>query len=281
MKRKVAVVACIALVALLAGTMFNSVAFGGSNPILDAILKAIKGIESRIDDLNATVTEQQQQISELQSQLDSLNNTLTSRIEALELNQSALEERIAALEDLLRPPEEVTFLDDRFDTGLDNWSYWEEPWPYPPSYPPFSNYELQWASNAARISGDGYPFECGMQKVVDLSGWNESGALLLSFDWRATSGFPTEWVTNAHLLIQDADSDADLDADSDASLYLEDLLLGGTLDTGWRNYANDISSYVQGHARIRIVLYLFDIWIADWGQTNIYDNIKLISTTSP
>ena len=267
MKRKVAVIVVIGLMTILAGTLFSSVAFGGSNPILDAILEALRRIESRLDGLNATVTEQQQQISDLKAKLDSLNNTLTSRIEALELNQSALAERIAALEDLVRPPtpEETSFLDDSFDTGLDNWSYWGG-----------SGYVLTWNSNAAMISGDHeYPpiVECGMQKVVDLSEWNVTQALLLSFDWRATSGYSSSCVTNAILRIQDADSGS--------YLYYEVLFAGGTTDTGWRSYVNDVSSYVLGHLRIRIILHLNDGWGADWDQTNFYDNLKLTSTTSP
>lgn len=265
MKRKAVVIASIALVALLTGTFLNSIVSGEGNPILDIILKAISRIESRVDDLNATVTEQQQQISELQSKLDSLNETLTSRIEALELNQSALMERIASLEDQLKPPSEVTLLDDRFDTGLDNWSYWGGP-----------GYVLQWVSNAAMISGDHvYPpvVGCGMQKVVDLSTWNGSGALVLSFDWRATSGYPSSCVTNAYLSIQDADSGS--------SLYSQTLVAGGTLDTGWQDYVNDVSSYVIGYSRITIILHLMDGWSANWQQTNSYDNIRLISATSP
>ncbi len=261
MKRRAALFA-IVLVAFLAGALLNSVAFGEGNPILEIILEAISRVESRIDGLNATVTEQQQLISELQFQLDSLNSTLTSRIEALELNQSALAERIATLENELHPPPGPIDLEDRFDTGLDNWSYWGG-----------SGYLLQWVSNTAKISGDGYCIQGGMQKVVDLSEWDESGALLLSFDWRATSGYPSSSVTNAALWIQDADSSS--------SLYLQGLVAGGTTDTGWQSYANDISSYVRGHSRIKIILYLSDGWMSNWHQTNAYDNIKLTSTTAP
>ena len=263
--KKATIVISTVLVVLLAGTLLNSAAFSEGNPILESILEAINRIESRLDGLNATVTEQQQRISELQAKLDSLNNTLTSRIEALELNQSALAERIALLEDLHRPPEEAIFFYDRFDMGLDNWSYWGGP-----------GYVLTWVSNAAMISGDhGYPpvVDCGMQKVADLSDWDETGALLLSFDWRATSGYSTSCVTNAALRIQDADSGS--------SLYSQSLVAGGTMDTGWRSYVNDVSSYVRGHSRIRIILFLNDGWSANWHQTNSYDNIRLASTTSP
>lgn len=265
MKRKVATIVGVALMALIAGTLSHSVAFGEGNPILDVILEAIRRIDSRVDSLNATVAEQQQQISELQSKFDSLNETLTSRIESLELNQSALAERIAALENAQTPTEEVTFLHDRFDAGLDSWGYWGG-----------SGYVLEWVSGAAKISGDHiYPpvVECGMQKVIDLSEWNETGALLLSFDWRATSNYLPSSVTNAHLLVEDADSGS--------TLYLHHLVMGGTTDTGWQSYVNDISPYLLGHPSIRIVLYLNDGWTSNWNQTNAYDNIKLTTETSP
>ncbi|MFX1301412.1 MAG: hypothetical protein ACFFDE_10825 [Promethearchaeota archaeon] len=261
MKNAVALIASIASAALLAGALLNSVALGEGNPILEIILQAIYRIESKVDALNAKVTEQQQQISELQSKLDSLNNTLTSRIEALELNQSALAKRISVLEDALSGPNATTFFFDRFDTGLDNWSYWGG-----------SGYTLQWVSNTAMISGNGYSIYGGMQKVIELSEWDESTALLISFDWKATSGYPSSSVTNAVLWIQDADSGS--------SLYYQPLILGGTTDTGWRNYVNDISSYVLGHSRIRIILCLRDGWSANWHQTNTYDNISL-SLESP
>lgn len=157
---------------------------------------------------------------------------------------------------------EITILDDRFDTGLDNWVYWGGP-----------GYVVEWVSNAAKISGDHvWPplVDCGMQKVVDLSAWGEHGALLLSFDWRATSDYSSSCTTNAQLWIQDADSGSEL-------LFVH-LITGGTLDTGWRAYFSDISSYVTGHSNIRIILYLMDNY-ANFHQMNFYDNIELRATS--
>lgn len=160
---------------------------------------------------------------------------------------------------------EISILDDRFDTGLDNWVYWGGP-----------GYVLEWFSNAAKISGDHiWPpvIDCGMQKVVDLSAWSEHTALLLSFDWRATSSYNSSCTTNARLWIQDANSNS--------SLFFLNLISGGTLDTGWQAYSSDISAYVAGHSNIRIILYLMDNYYVNFDQTNFYDNIKLKSATSP
>lgn len=172
----------------------------------------------------------------------------------------------------IRAPSEVTLLDDRFDTGLDGWSYWEEWASYSENHSPSSSYRLQWVSNTAQISGDGYGVFAGMQKVVDLSTWDESGVLLLSFDWKATSGTSASGCTNANLWIHDADSSS--------ILYSQSLLWGETTDTGWRNYVDDVSSYVRGHSRIRIILYLGDGWNTNWQQTNSYDNVRLTSAAS-
>jgi hypothetical protein len=164
---------------------------------------------------------------------------------------------------VLSQPEEATFPNhDKFDTGLDGWSYWGD-----------SGYVLEWASNTANISGDGYGVDSGMQKVVDLSKWDSAREpLLLSFDWRATSDYNSpSGTTSATLWIQYADSGY--------SIYREDLVKEETADTGWRNYVKDISFHVHTPRRIRIILYLHDGWGPNWHQTNAYDNIRLSSTT--
>ncbi len=163
---------------------------------------------------------------------------------------------------VLDQPVVATFpLYDRFDTGLDGWSYTGG-----------SGYVLEWVSNTANISGDTYDAGCGMKKVVDLTNWDQSEALLLSFDWRATSHrFSPSGTTNAFLWIQDGDTKY--------PLYEEKLVKEGTADTGWRNYVRDISLDVHAHPRIRIVLFLYDSLTSDWHQTNAYDNIRLSSAT--
>lgn len=150
---------------------------------------------------------------------------------------------------------------DRFDTGLDGWSYRGG-----------SGYVLEWVSNTANISGDGHDGLYGMQKVVDLTNWDQGEALLLSFDWRATSHrFSPSGTTNAFLWIEDADTND--------PIYSEKLVKEGTTDTGWQTYIKDISLRAQAHPRVRITLYLNDDLTSDWHQTNAYDNIKLSSAT--
>lgn len=281
-KKHVLTTISVAVMFFLVGTMLNmnlTVSGGRGKEGKDEDLwKAIDELQSQIDNLNATLTSRiedlegqmtilQNGLEAQQTRIDSLNTLhleLQDRVNALELNQSLLAERIAVLEDEVERLKgtESTFFFDKFETGLDNWSYWGD-----------LGYSLAWVSNTARISGDGYPGDGGMQKVVDLSEWNGSGSLLLSFDWRATSDTAGSVVTNAALRIEDADSHS--------ILLSQSLAAGGTVDTGWQNYTNDISSYVLGHNRIRIILYLDDGWVANYHQTNSYDNIKLTNATSP
>jgi hypothetical protein len=159
-------------------------------------------------------------------------------------------------------PEIKDFIYDKFDSGLDGWTYFAG-----------SGYSLTLDSGtgqpapSARISGDGYAVDAGMQKAVDISGWTGTGELTLSLNWRAASDYSGSIVTNAQLKIDDADSGI--------SLYTETLVAGGTTDTGWRSYSKEISTIVKGHVSIRIVLYLHDGWTANWSQQNWYDNARL------
>ncbi|MCL4436366.1 MAG: hypothetical protein M1503_02390 [Thaumarchaeota archaeon] len=154
------------------------------------------------------------------------------------------------------------FIYDTFTSDLGGWSYTGS-----------SGYTLSRDSStgqpapSALISGDNYnTLIDGMRKTVDISTWT-SGSLTLTFNWRATSSWAGSEVTNANLRIEDADTGQ--------SLYVERLIGGGVYDTGWRSYSKDVSSYASGHARIRIVLYLYDSWGSNWGQMNRYDNVRL------
>jgi len=159
-------------------------------------------------------------------------------------------------------PSQRDFIYDKFDSGLDSWTYWGD-----------SGYSLTLDSGtgqpspSARISGDGFVVNGGIQKVADISSWTGTGELTLSFNWRAASGTSGSSVTNAQLKIEDANLGT--------QLYAETLVAGGTTDTGWRSYSKDVSSIVKGHASIRIILYLHDGWIANWNQQNWYDNVKI------
>jgi hypothetical protein len=162
----------------------------------------------------------------------------------------------------------TNFIDDRFDTGLDGWTfYWVR------LAPGYNRYDLQWdryngqPAPSALIYGDGYNVEAGMQKSVDISKWTGEGTLTLSFNWRAKSNWRGSTVTNAHVKI--------LDANTGQQLYKKDLVNGGTYDTGWRSFTADIANHVKGHSKIKIILYLHDVWIVNWNQHNWYDNIKL------
>lgn len=140
-------------------------------------------------------------------------------------------------------------LNDAFSSGTNGWLYFGG-----------TGYTLTNEAGAAKISGDGYVVEAGMEKTVSLANWDTSKPLILSFDWRAKSGYSGSSVTNAYVSI-----------DGNVS----PLVAGGTLDTGWKSYSKDITSIATGKNSIKIQLYLVDSWSANWNQVNWYDNIKL------
>jgi hypothetical protein len=140
-------------------------------------------------------------------------------------------------------------LDDTFDSGTNGWVKFGG-----------SGYTLINEAATAKISGNGYPVIAGMEKIVSIANRDTSNALILSFDWRAKSGYAGSTVTNAYLSVDG---------------NVTPLVTGGTLDTGWRSYSKDITNIAAGKSSIKIQLYLTDSWIANWNQVNWYDNIKL------
>ena len=123
---------------------------------------------------------------------------------------------------------------------------------------------------SAHISGDTGSgiTDNGMEKNFV---WSGSGSFVLSFNWRASSSYTGSSTTNAQVDV--------FDANTGAGLYSYQLYAGGG-DTGWRNFAANISSYVQGHSDLNIYLFLVDAWSLNWNQQNWYDNI-VVSTGQP
>ncbi len=243
MKKQVFTIMSITATSLLIGTLFNVWIAGGG-----------RDKEDRYEDLWKAITE-------MQTKIDSLNASqgeLLEQVQTLELNQTQLLERIETLEEAIKPNVTLQdFIYDRFDAGLGNWTYWGD-----------AGYNLLWAyPGAVKIIGDGYIVYAGMQKAVDLSGWNGSEPLVLSFNWRATSDTSISTVTNARLRIEDLDTHM--------VLYQEMLVAGGVSDTDWQSYSNDISPYLSGYNRVVIVLWLGDGWLENHHQENWYDNVRL------
>ena len=162
----------------------------------------------------------------------------------------------------------IDFIYDTFTYGLDGWTLYQvEQGGWGMHYSLTRDTGTGCPAPSALIYGDGYRGEAGMQKTVDISKWTGNGPLTLSFYWRAKSNFRYSTVTNAHVKI--------LDASTGQQLYKKDLVMGGTYDTGWRSFSADISGYVKGHSRIKIILYLEDGWAWNWNQRNWYDNVRL------
>jgi len=128
---------------------------------------------------------------------------------------------------------------------------------------------------AAHIHTDGFSINTGMQKTVDVSGFDESRQrLVLSYDYRASS-YTAGAATNSYMTL--------LDADSGALLSHTNAVRGGTTDTGWQTYTTDITEHASGLETMRIVLYMTDAWIVDHDQHNWYDNVRMytVDQTSP
>ena len=104
-----------------------------------------------------------------------------------------------------------------------------------------------------------------MEKNVS---WSGSGSFSVSFNFRANSSYSGSSTTNANINVTDANT---------GTVLYHDALFSGGYDSGWQTFSQNLSSYVQGHTSIKIELYLFDAWQANWKEQNWYDNI-LVST---
>ncbi len=58
-------------------------------------------------------------------------------------------------------------------------------------------------------------------------------------------------------------------------LHEADLPAGGTMDSGWQDYRQDITAFLGGAKRVRLVLGLRDAWAANWQQTASFDDVSL------
>ena len=105
----------------------------------------------------------------------------------------------------------------------------------------------------------------GIEKVIDIN----PGSLYISFKGRARSDTDLSTVTNLHLMVKTEDESL--------VLYEECIICGGTYDSGWFMYREDLSEYVRGVRRVKIILCLRDAWIANWNQENYYDDIIIRS----
>jgi hypothetical protein len=114
---------------------------------------------------------------------------------------------------------------DQFTSDLNGWTYSANP-----GSSQCGGYHLYWDTGtgspapSAQVSGDGYVCNAGMKKTVSLTGWTYPNQLMLSFNWRAASGYSGSTVTNMNMYIYDGST----------YLYGTTLVAGGTTDTGWR-----------------------------------------------
>jgi hypothetical protein len=108
-----------------------------------------------------------------------------------------------------------------------------------------------------------------MKKTVSLTGWTYPNQLMLSFNWRAASGYYYSTVTNMFIYIYDGST----------YLYGATLVYGGTYDTGWRTWGpTNIAGSVGSRSSITIYIFLVDGWSANWNQRNWADNVRLSYT---
>ena len=145
-----------------------------------------------------------------------------------------------------------------------------------PDYTTFSNYTFtieQQGGNplpSARISGDGFVSYFAIQRNVTLSDLGEND-LFVGIDYKATSATSASSVTNAKIELLDGDG---------SILYSNWLSRGGTVNTGWSTFSQNVTDAVAGSGIITIRLGLNDGWIANWSQNAYFDNLYVGTTPS-
>lgn len=92
-------------------------------------------------------------------------------------------------------------------------------------------------------------------------------AFTLSFDWRATSNLDWSNVTNSALRVTDENDDL---------IIQEDLIMGGTYDSGWQYYEESFELECEYWNEITIYFDVIDHWWeTPWCHKNWWDNVKV------
>jgi hypothetical protein len=174
------------------------------------------------------------------------------------------------LEPIIPEAHALDIISDDFGSGLSGWTYGAIP-----GYSQCGGYTLTRDTGtgnpapSAYVYGDSYNCYAGMKKTVSLTGWTYPNQLMLSFNWRAASGYASSTVTNMFIYIYDGST----------YLYGATLVYGGTYDTGWRTWGpTDIAGSVGSRSSITIYFFLVDGWSANWSQRNWADNVRLSYT---
>ena len=122
-------------------------------------------------------------------------------------------------------------------------------------------------SPSAYIKTNGFGVFTGISKTFDVSGIGSDQRLVISYDYRAAGRHANSVITNSLILLYDADS---------RDILLNKIIVGGgTLDTGWQRYTEDLTDYASEIDSLQVVLYLNDGWIGNYNHQNWYDNIRV------
>lgn len=154
-------------------------------------------------------------------------------------------------------------VNDTFTGSLDGWTYWGGTSDYVFKQDHLTGNPLP----SAFVNMDQFGVFSGMSKIIDISNVQDGQNLTLSYNYRASSIANYGTVTNSYLYV--------FDADTGERLLFGDPAAGGTYDTGWMSYSTDLTDETSDSDRIEIVLGLYDSWIANWNQTNWYDNVVI------
>jgi len=171
------------------------------------------------------------------------------------------------------PPAFTTITDSFANTNA--WSDYDET--DTDNYPnAFNNYDnaittsTGHAAPSVQISGDGYKSKSGIQRDIDLSELDDDDDLYISVDYRAKSLTTVSAVTNAKLIV----------VNSTDTLYKQNLVLGGTTDSGWNTHTANIKDEMAGQDSVTVNLFVRDGWSTDYKQHAWFDDFYL-GTTSP
>ncbi len=154
---------------------------------------------------------------------------------------------------------------DNFDS-LDSWSFvktYHRPYT---GYPPYNGYSFthDTAGNpgpSGLISGNGYS---AISKIHQSFGIPSNvDTLFVGVDYRAVSDSSSYNSTNARLKILDTDG---------VPLFSEQLIQGGTTDSGWISYTVNATEFIKDNDSIVIELSNYDYLLGNIHQKVYFDN---------
>ena len=172
------------------------------------------------------------------------------------------------------PPDEESIyslpIHDTFDDlsnpelPFDGWTYWSDT----DTNTLDLSHDTRTNNKSVHIAVDGHNTWVGITKNIDISNLDANNQrLVISLDYKATSSTSFSTITNSYIILYDADSND--------FLVRQELVRGGTTDSGWQTYTTDITDVVVDYDTIQITFISWDGWRASHNIQSWYDNIQV------